>query len=813
MAGGWRDGNLLAPLTTFVGREDLIDRASGTLANPAHRLLTLTGAGGTGKTRLSARIAAVLADSDRTRRTPRYGDGVWWIELADLTNPGLVADTIVQTLPVHNQSDRTAAQVLTDHLAGRELLLVVDNCEHLRDAVAGLLTTLLRTCPRLQILATSREPLYCQGEFLLPVPPLSVPPEPARPELAEVNGYEAVRLFEVRAAAVKPGFTVSSANGRQVARLVQLLDGLPLAIELAASLIRVMSLADILAIVERDRFTGLAARGPISPSHHQTLGTSWDWSWRCCSPDERWLWAVLGTAFVGSFTETAAVAVASGPGSEQVPPERVPMVLRDLVGKSIVAADTDAAPTRYSMLPTIAQYGQRQLGETSEEAEAVLRRHASYFRAQARGYARRWYGPNEHKDLFRAGMDLANYRHVLDRGGRQTATREAAETGGRIAVDLTIMRLWFFAGSLTEGLRALLRAEQAVGDTGGSATLRTTLLAKAGWVSLCQGAQQQAAELVDRCQALAATLPGGEVATRFALATRDYTAAAQGLLVHADPASVPKLAAARDALLVAGDPGSATMADLFYAIGAAFVAPKDHALAASDEFLADAQAHGAIWQISWAQWARAIAELQHGDPAVAAAMLRTALLTQWDLGDRWGPVWCVEALAWAAAARGDYRDAALLLGAARTMQRDLGVAIGGLAPWMLAHGACVSVTQRALGEAEYLAAERAGASLDGEEVIDLAVDRRPEPTAEDPASSVADASILAELTGRQREVALMIARGLQYPEIARNLFISRRTVHDHASAIIHKLNCRNREEVAVRVAPLLATLPPADPAH
>ncbi|GAA4632312.1 LuxR family transcriptional regulator [Actinoallomurus vinaceus] len=785
----WRGGYVPAELNGFVGRRELLATAKAKLADPRVRLLSLTGTGGTGKTRLAMRLA------HEARRS--YRDGVWWVDLASLVDPSLVGRAIVGALPIDDVSAREFGDVLITALADRALLLMLDNCEHLIEAIAPLVVRLLRGCPDLRIVATSRVPLRCEGEHLLDVPPLSVP---ADPEHAVPSESEAMRLFEARACAARADFTITAENTADVARLARLLDGIPLAIELAAPLVRVMALPEIVSLLSTFRFR-TPAKEVGAPAHHRTLWDSFEWSYQLCSKDEQLLWTRLAV-FAGSFTVDAAVAVAS---DDTLDAAQVPMILLELVGKNIVVADTDSAPTRYAMLSTVREYGQARLSSLEEhepvstpdrpvpetgDASAAYRRLRTHFLHRAGHFGRHWYGPDETRYLWEAGQDLPNYRAVLDRCASATTLEEAVD-GARIAVALATLRLWFFDGSLGEGLRALLRADEALVRNDAPDPLRLTVLAKAGWIALCLGDQANAENLLDRCRVLSSRMTGGGEADG-ALAGYAFFTGAADLFVRGAPAVLERFAEAAANLTAADDPGTVPMAEMFHAIAAAFIAAEADALAITERHLADTRAHGAAWSITWAQWARAVAELRHGDPQTAVAMFRSALHAQWDMGDRWGSTWCVESLAWCAVARGHFEEAALLLGAAQNLQHTLGVTISRLQPWAHAHAACVDQARTALGEA-YHVNEGYGMEMDVDAVVDLALGRPSAPRADAPSPSRAAKPLLSE---KQQAVAELIAEGKTDKQIASVLFLSPRTVQSHVSAILRRLGFTSRTEIA-----------------
>ncbi|GAA4507800.1 LuxR family transcriptional regulator [Actinoallomurus oryzae] len=791
-ADGWRDGYVPAELSGLIGRRQLLSSVKARLSDPRVRLLSLTGAGGTGKTRLAMRLA-----NEARRAQP---DGVWWVDLASHTDPASAGRVILDALPVDDVSAREPGDVLVAALSRRAALLVLDNCEHLIRTLAPLVVRLLRDCPELRIIATSRVPLRCEGEHVIDVPPLTVP---ADPERAVVTEYEAVRLFEARASAARADFAITPRNAADVARLVAMLDGIPLAIELAAPLVRVMSVAEIVSMLSGFRLRTLS-KDMSAPARHRTLWDSFEWSYQLCSPAERLLWARLAV-FAGGFTMEAAMAVAADGELEAV---QVPAVLGELAAKSIVVADTDSIPTRYSMLATVREYGLARLGSRtgdlpdpegrpappSGDETVAHRRLSAYLLDRAEWYSRHWYGPDEARYLGEARQDLPNHRAVLDRCAAAT-TLEEAEVGARLASALTALRLWFFGGTLGEGMRALSRAEEALAGNAAAAPLRLTVLAQAGWIALCLGDEVNAETLLRRCGALAPAVSGGDEAA-FALAAHRFLTASTDLFVHGDPAALTLWAAVRDELAAMNDTRLLPMAEMFHAIAAAFTAPAPDAFAIADRHLADTRARGATWAASWAQWARAVAELRHGDPPAAAAMFRSVLRTQWDIGDRWGSIWGVESLAWCAVARGRHEEAAVLLGASRNMQQALGVAIHRLRPWLEAHTACVEQARLALGDAAYDEAEGHGVEMEFGAAVDLALGQPSTPRSGAPSRQRSANRLLSD---KQRAVAELIAEGKTDKQIASVLFLSPRTVQSHVSAILRRLGFTGRAEIAAWV--------------
>src|SRR5579859_1013707 len=362
--------NLPLQVTRFFGREGEVAQLIELLGE--NRLVTLTGSGGVGKTRLSLRTAEeVLAD---------FSDGVWIVELAPLADPAQVAPQIATTLGVRDEPDRPVLDTLTHQLRQRQLLLVLDNCEHLLAVCARVADALLRACPRLRLLATSREPLGVPGEALFPVPSLPYTDSGIAVTVEKVREYAAVRLFLDRARLVTPDYQLGSHNVAAVAQICQRLDGIPLALEMAAARINILS-SDQLARRLQDVFQVLTGGSRTALPRQQTLRATIDWSYNLLSEPERVLLQCLAV-FAGGCTLDAAEAVCSGgqpAAGPTVLPEELIEVLASLVAKSMVVADRQAGEAaRYHLLETIRQYALAKLAARGE-AEAVRRRHAEYY--------------------------------------------------------------------------------------------------------------------------------------------------------------------------------------------------------------------------------------------------------------------------------------------------------------------------------------------------------------------------------------------------------------------------------------------------
>jgi predicted ATPase/class 3 adenylate cyclase len=411
--------NLPRQLTSFVGRTREMAEVMRRLGET--HLLTVTGPGGSGKTRLALEAAtALIAD---------YPDGVWLLELAPIADPGLTAQVLATTLGLREQTGRPLPATLVDHLRSRRALLVFDNCEHVIEACASLADTLLRACPDVRVLASSREPLGVAGEVVIRVPPLAVPDLQDAPLLDRLARNEAIRLFVDRALAVKPDFMLTEAAAPDVAQICRRLDGIPLAIELAAARVRTLSVHHIAAHLD-ERFRLLTGGSRTALPRHQTLRGLIDWSYDLLAEPERVLFRRL-SVFVGGWPLEAAEAVGAG---QEVDSGDVVDLLGRLVDKSLVVMDERGADVRYHMLETIRQYALERLTEAADE-EAVRARHRDVHVQLAETAEQRLHGAEQRLWLERLESDHDNLRAAL----RGALDRRETEPALRLA-----SALWLF---------------------------------------------------------------------------------------------------------------------------------------------------------------------------------------------------------------------------------------------------------------------------------------------------------------------------------------------------------------------------------
>jgi predicted ATPase/class 3 adenylate cyclase/DNA-binding CsgD family transcriptional regulator len=442
--------HLPVQLTSFVGRDAEMVEVRDMLAE--NRLVTLTGAGGVGKTRLAIQVAAAVAGN--------YGDGAWYVDLAPITDPDLVPITAARALGLPDQPGRSPENSLLQFVGGRHMLVILDNCEHLLDASATLTAALLGGCPRLTVMATSREPIGVAGEVTWRVPSLSL-------------GGDAVRLFSDRAGHARPGFSINGDNAAAVDEICRRLDGMPLAIELAAARVRALSPKEILAGLQ-DRFRLLTGESRTAVRRQQTLRASVDWSHALLTEPERILFRRLAV-FLGGFDLDACQTVVC---DKSLARHQVLDLLALLVDKSLVIAETAGGPTRYRLLETIRQYAQEKLGD-SGEAAAIRDRHRDHYTAMAVALD----APgNSNLELLldQAETEIDNLRAAF------AWSRENSDTDSALQLATSLQPLWLTRGGLREGSDWLdlgLADAEAVGVDVTPGVLARTLADKA-WLDL-----------------------------------------------------------------------------------------------------------------------------------------------------------------------------------------------------------------------------------------------------------------------------------------------------------------------------------------
>ncbi len=634
--------NLPMQLTSFIGREREIAEVKGLLSKA--RLLTLTGSGGAGKTRLALQVAAEVLGG--------FKDGGWMVELAPLSDPDLVAQTVASAVNVREQPGRPILATLCDDLQHKHLLLVLDNCEHLVAACARLADTLLRACPNLRILATSREALGIAGETSWRVPPLSLPDPQRLPALESLSAYEAVRLFIERAVAVLPTFTVTNENAPWIAQVCHRLDGIPLAVELAAVRVKGLSVEQIAARLD-DRFRLLTGGSRTALPHHQTLRAALDWSHDLLSDAERIVFRRLAVFAAGSTLE-AAEAVCGGDG---VDASEVLDLLMHLVDKSLVVAEEQGGKARYRLLETVQQYGRDRLRE-SGEAEAVRRRHRDWYLGLAERAEPKLVGVEQAAWFDRLEVEHANLRAALmwsvENGGTEAALRLVG----------ALWRFWAVRGYFGEGRGWLEAALKESSDA--SPGFRAKALNAAGYLALSRGDYPTARSLLEESLAIQRQL-GEQAGIAISLSNLGAAAIQRGDHAVARSLHEESLAIRRQL----GD--KVDIAVSLNDLGGAVIQQGDYAMARSllEESLTIRRQLGDKAGIAVSLNNLGMVAIQQGDHAIARSLLEESLLLCREVGDKWLNAAALDTLGDLTRAQGDHAVARSLYGESLAIYRQL----------------------------------------------------------------------------------------------------------------------------------------------
>ncbi len=752
---GQQNSNLPAEMTSFVGRHRELSEVRRSLKSA--RLVTITGMGGVGKTRLALRAASEL--------TRRFPDGTWLAELSAANRAGVLAYVVADVLGLRDQTARRRADVLAQQVAGKHLLLVLDTCEHLVDACAALAERLLRAAPHLRIVATSRQPFDISGEHVLVIEPLNAPRPETDTDLHSLRRNDAVTLFAERASAIVPGFAVNQHNSASVAALCRRLDGVPLALELAAVRLRALSVEQLLHQLDNGRRPlGVGRRGGIP--RHRTMRAAVGWSHELCTPGERLAWARL-SVFAGDFGLAAAEHVCAGPGI--VAGTELSLVA-SLVDKSLLRVYRRGTEVRYRMLGAIREYGREWLSRLGEEVR-LRRVHRDWCLALAHQGERDWFAGHQ-ADVFR--------RTQAEHASLQAALEFCFATPGERQAGLELAAtLWFYwvgCGRLGEGRywldRGLLGAaavdrpgrapHAAPGHThltsaphasaphsphassanassanassanasGPHATPeRVTALgqpppwAKALWVdgyiSILQGDIVSAVSMLEACRDYAAATGDERV---LANCVHGLGSAA---LIGGEPARAAALfgdALSRyDAL---GQLNSIViMASVGLAMADVFQGDLDAAVRTCAQIQSACEASGERWACSHARYVTAFAAWARRDVAGALANAQECLRIDHTFHDLVGIALAIELIALLSAYEGDPSRAAVLLGAASRIWPSVGLPLFGSQYFNGPHDECVRRTREALTEREFAAAFDYGAGLPLDRAVVCALGR------------------------------------------------------------------------------------------
>ncbi|MFE2470806.1 ATP-binding protein [Streptomyces mirabilis] len=749
--------NLPVDVTSLVGRREEVSRVRGMLSSS--RLVTLTGVGGVGKTRLALQV------SRQVRRV--FADGVWLGALAEVGDEDLLELTVMQAVGLRSTvPDSTAA--LVEYLRDKQMLLVLDNCEHLVGGCAALAGRLLSACPKLRILATSREPLGIDGESVFVVPPLSLP------EGAASLAAESVLLFAERAAAVMPDFRVTEGNQVAVAALCRHLDGLPLAIELAAVRLRALSVEQLLARQD-DRYALLNRGNRTALPRHQSLRAAVDWSFELCSDAERLLWAQL-SVFAGGCDLEAAQSVCAGEGLAD---GEVLEAAVGLVEKSILLREEgDAGRARYRLLETLRQYGRERLTDRGEE-RALRLRHRDHFLGQAEQLQLRWFGPGQAELLAGMRAEHANLRAALE---FSLAEPEQRRTGLRMAG--TLWLYWLVSGAQREGQHWLNRALALQPEPTAE---RAMGLWACSFLSIVAGEKDTSLGMLGECEEIAGLLGDPAMPAHaaylagFAYSMKERDLGRGVALLHEGVRLEKAL----------GEPNPhASVARVILALVSCMGGQVEEAIATAEQCRVELEAAEEQWLRSWCLTYLGLSMWRMGDGRRATGYLRQAIRLKQPFRDLLGIGCAVEYLAWSAAQTGDPKRAARLLGVSSVLWEPvgpLGPLLGGFELLQSWHRRTAEdQIKSALGQAAYEQALDSGARLTLEEAVVYALGEQ-----------TPDRSERAfALTRREEQIVQLLAEGLSNKDIADRLVISRRTAETHVANILTKIGLTSRSQVA-----------------
>ena len=751
-------------LTSFIGREQEIADIRRLLDTT--RLLTLTGSGGCGKTRLALQVAA---DSRE-----HFPDGVWFVELASVADPAFVPHSVAAALDVPEQPTRPLTDTLADYLRTKTLLLLVDNCEHLHAACQRLIDHLLRNSATVRIFATSREALGVEGESTYRVPSLRLPDGPHNLSAAQLAEYDAIRLFVDRAALAQPGFTLTERTAPAIAQICRRLDGMPLAIEFAAARVRMLSPDQIAARLD-DRFRLLtAARRQILP-RQQTLRATMDWSYDLLSEPEQALLRRL-SVFAGGWPFEAAEAVCAGDG---VAAPAILDLLTQLVDKSLVIAETYGGEARYRLLETVRRYGIEKLQSAGEAAE-VRRRHRDWFVALAEQAEPELPGLRQRIWLDRLEMEHDNLRAAYEWTMTEPGDRRE---GLRLAAALD----WFWRtlGYWSEGHEWLEQGLLSSGDVAPS--IRAKALANAALFAWRARKDERAIALAEEGLAVWQEV-GDKENGAVCLISLSNVASDRGDYEQA------KRFAENWLSLSAGLENKYYTCLALVALGgvARYQGDYDQAIALHEQSLAMSRDRGYPVLTAWSLRHLGMDHLRRVAYGRAAEHYKQSLNICKEVGNRWVPVECLHGLASLACVAQQYERAARLSGAANQLGDALDLRSKPADQEFYDHH--TATTRAGLQEAAFAAAWAEGQAMTLDQAIEYAFAWSESVESAQPRRTRRpDGEVL---TSREREVAALVAHGQTNRQIATTLVISERTADAHVQNILNKLGFNARAQIA-----------------
>ena len=755
-------GRLPAEVTTFVGRR--FERSAVRELLSESRLVTLTGFGGIGKTRLAMRMASEL------RRA--FPDGVCFVPLGALGEADEVPDQIAAALGLYGRSTQSGAVAVVDYLRERTLLLVLDNCEHVVHVAAVMVDTLLRNCPKVRILATSREPLRVDGEVGHPVSSLTCPVAGGSGKDG-LRQYEAVQLFLDRARASAPGFVLNDTTGDAVAAIGRKLEGIPLAIELAAARLTTLSATELEKGLT-DHWELLSRGRRTAPHRQSTMAACIEWSFDLCTPAERMLWA-RAAVFVDGFEHDAAVTVCLGRDDD----EPVHETLASLVDKSVLATTRDGTTTRFRMLAPIRQRGLAELERIGEGAEE-RRRHRDFYLDLVAQAHDGWLSSSQLDWIDRVRREVGNIAEALELCADEPA---GVDPGLRACGHL--LEFIHVHGLFRQGRRW---CERLLACPPGDPTSRALGLRAGCWWAALQGDVEAAQSLLAEGRTLTERL-GGEIQVLM-------TEAAGLVAIYAGDLDDGErlLDDAIRGFTASGNEAESAHCWMLLAIVSALRGDAVRTLECHSAGLAITEPVGETWLRSWSLWAAGLAHWARGDNESALALQKECLRLEQLMAERLGIGTVMETIAWIVVATEPER-AAVLMGAAQNEWDRIEASIDALPGLDVRHRDCMGVARGLLGEEAFDHAWSRGQSLDQASAIALCLEEEHQRRA----IAVAGSTTKDILTRRERQIADLIHQGLSNKEIAETLVISPRTAEAHVEHILVKLGFTSRNQVAAWV--------------
>ena len=763
-----RLGNLPAEATSFIGRRDELAEVRRTLSKA--RLVSLVGPGGVGKSRLAIRIGTDLGRGFR--------DGAWLVELADLRDAGLVSNAVMLALDLRDQAATEPLPLLLAYLKDRQLLLLVDNCEHLLGGAAQLIGDVMRAAPGVRVIATSREPLSVDGEHVIPVPPLALPAGQQAEALSQVRQNEAVMLFTERAAAASGSFELNDSNSFAVVEVCRRLDGLPLAIELAAVRTRVLTVEQIRDRLN-DRFGLLTAGGRAALPRHQTLRTTIEWSHELLNAGERALLRRL-CVFAGRFTLEDVESVCT---SDEVPAGQSLDALSSLVDKSLVIKEDVNAVACYRLHETMREFARLKLRETGEE-DVVEDRATEYYRLRCRrSVEESRYRLAEWLDWM--DLEIDNIRAVL---GRCLTRRDALR-----GIDLATAVGWYWiTRATTEGVRWL---DDLAACGRGLPEAQFWAYFLRGFLAVLKADATAARPALERAVATARELGEPNLLSQsLSMASIAENMAGDG---------VSALRSLDEATLVSSplDDFPARISVLqARALNGFFQGDIETVKAAASEGVRISRDAGDLYSLEMMLLNRGGTALIVRELEQAKASYMEALKIAQRIDDRVAEYALLDGLGCVAAGLGQPRHAAQLLGAAETVRTQAGASLIPILAPMIAQAEESAI--EALGASKFETEVNAGKRLSRDEAIRTALG---EPTRTGnlippPLAGEGRVGAPTLLGKREADVARLVAEGLSNKQIGARLFISERTVDSHVRSILNKLGANSRAQIAAWVA-------------